>query len=268
MSQKIIATCPLCKNNAELQKSHFLPAAMYKNMQYPGDTSHISLDRKNLAVNNPRTSKQVKDYLLCAQCEDRFSKNGERWVMTNGYHSSGMFPIQMALKNATPSHHAEDFSTYSGQVVPDIEMEPLVYFATSVFWRAAVHDWGDAEYRLQLGSQHQEEFRQFLAGTGSFPTNAALLIVVSDATTMLEIAAFPFGGKINGTYHSYQFNIPGVEFTLSLGQRMPRACRRICAFHSPERWIFMGHGNSSLQMASDLMADRARALTNCGQLRI
>jgi hypothetical protein len=223
MSQKLIAACRLCKNITQLQNSHFLPAAMYKHMQCPGDTSHIILDRQNLAVKNPRTSKQVKDHLLCVECEDRFSKGGERWVMTNGFHSSGRFPLQAALMNATPAHQATDFSAYPGTTIPGVELESLVYFATSVFWRAAVHDWGDAEYRLQLGSHYQEEFRQYLMGVASFPNHVALLIEVSDASTLLEIPAFPFGGKTDGTYFSYRFHIPGVGFTLFLGKRIPEA---------------------------------------------
>jgi hypothetical protein len=59
-------------------------------------------------------------------------------------------------------------------------------------------------------------------------------------------------------YHSYQFNIPGVEFTLSLGQRIPDAVRRICAFRSQDKWIFLGKGDASVQMALDMMSDRTR----------
>lgn len=225
---------------------------MYKNMKLPGDTSQIILDRTNPRIEN----KQIKAHLLCAECEERFSKNGERWVMGNGVRAaSGTFPLQTALKNARPIHHAKDFSAFSGRTISTVEMDPLVYFAASVFWRATAHDWGRAENRLNFG-RYQEEFRQYLLDSTSFPMNAALLIVVSDAATLLEIAAFPFGGKVGGTYHSYQFNIPGVEFTLSLGQRVPESCRRICACCSPERWIFVGHGNASLQMAFDTMADR------------
>jgi hypothetical protein len=183
--------------------------------------------------------------------------------MGNGVHAgSGTFPLQTALKNASPIHHAEDFSAFSGRMIPTIDMEALVYFAASVFWRAAVHDWGCPEQQLRLGSRYQEELRQYLLGRAPFPTHAALLIVVSDATELLEIGAFPFGGKVGGMYHSYQFNIPGVEFTLSLGLRLPEFCRRICAFHSPEKWIFFGHGNTGMKMASELMADRIKMSQN------
>ncbi len=261
MSQRIAAACRLCRNVTELQNSHFLPAAMYKHMHFPGDTSHIIMDRQNLAVKNPRTSKQVRDHILCVECEDRFSKGGERWVMTNGFHPSGSVPLQAALMNATPAHHATDFSAYPGTATPGVELEPLVYFAASVFWRAAVHDWGDAGYRLQLGSRYQEGFRQYLMGVAPFPNHVALLIEVSSAATLLEIAVFPFGGKVAGTYFIYQFNIPGVGFTLFLGQRIPGAVFRICTVHSPKRWIFRTHGNTGLLMAVDLMAERIRTLS-------
>ncbi len=178
--------------------------------------------------------------------------------MGNGVRSaSGTFPLQTILHNATPIQHADDFSAFSGRTISAIDMEALTYFAISVFWRASAHDWGCAEHRLNLGS-YQEEFRQYLLSSAPFPGNAALLIVVSNATTLLEIATFPFGGKVGGMYHSYQFNIPGVEFTLSLGQRIPDAVRRICAFRSQDKWIFLGKGDASVQMALDMMSDRTR----------
>jgi hypothetical protein len=241
----MVNTCALCTNIAELRDSHFLPSAMYKNMKLPGDTSQIILDRTNPRIEN----KQIKARLLCAVCEDRFSKNGERWVMGNGVRAaSGTFLLQTALTNSKPIHDAQDFSAFSGGTIPAIDMDSLVYFAASVFWRATAHDWGRPKNRLDFGG-YQEELRQYLVGSASFPMNAALLIVVSDATALLEIAAFPFGGKVAGAYHSYQFNIPGIEFTLSLGQRIPKSCRRVCAYSSPERLIFLGHGDTSLQMA-------------------
>jgi hypothetical protein len=253
MSQKIISECALCMKVRELRESHFLPSAMYKNMKLPGDTSQIILDRTNPRIEN----RQIRDYLLCAECEERFSKHGERWVMGNGVRSaSGTFPLQTMLNHATPIHDADDFSAFSGRAISAIDMEALTYFAISVFWRGSAHDWGCGE-RLSLGS-YQEEFRQFLLSSVPFPRNAALLIVVSNATTLLEIATFPFGGKLGGMYHSYQFDIPGVEFTLSLGQRIPGAVRRICASRSPDKWIFLGKGHASVQMALDLMCDRTR----------
>jgi hypothetical protein len=87
------------------------------------------------------------------------------------------------------------------------------------------------------------------------------MIDVSDATTLLEVAAFPFGGRVDGTYCRYDFHVPGVHFTLFLGQRMPEAARRLCAVHSSEQWIFLSRSPGELILASDMMADRVKALS-------
>ena len=229
-------------------------------MKLPGDTSQIVLDRTKSRIDN----RQVKTHLLCALCEDRFSKNGERWVVGHGFRTPGSFALQTALKIAHPLAETDDGWAFSGRTTPGVEMEPLVYFGASVFWRATAHDWGCAAHRLAFGSRYQEEFRQYLLGTGAFPSNAALLIDVSDATTLLEIAAFPFGGRVDGTYSRYEFHIPGVQFTLFLGQRMLEAARRLCAVHSSEQWIFLSCNPRGLTLASDMMADRIQSLDRLG----
>ena|SRR6516162_10009359 len=35
-----------------------------------------------------RTSAQMSDYLLCAECEARFDRNGERWILPRISHGS------------------------------------------------------------------------------------------------------------------------------------------------------------------------------------
>jgi|ERR1039458_8056010 uncharacterized protein YlaI len=260
MSDKTVAVCALCENVRELRQSHFLPAAMFKHMQHPGDRSHAILDRENLGINNPFTSKQVKTYLLCDECEGRFSKNGEQWVMANGFHTSGMFPLQAALKAANYLAETDDGWAFSGGSIPGVEMEPLAYFAASVFWRATAHGWGCAAHRLDFGSRYQNMFQQYLLGKAAFPKDAALLIDVSDATSLLEVAAFPFGGKVDGTYYRYEFHIPGLKFTLFLGQRMLEGARRLCAVHTSEQWIFLSRDTRRLTLASEMMADRVKAL--------
>jgi hypothetical protein len=147
---------------------------------------------------------------------------------------------------------------------PGVELEPLVYFAASVFWRATAHDWGSAEQRLNFGSRYQEELRQYLLAQAPFPVNAALLIDVSEAETFLEIAAFPFGGKVDGTYYRYEFHIPGVQFTLFLGERIVGAARKRCVVHSSEKWIFLSRETRGFAMA---LLGKAPTLTVLGVTR-
>jgi hypothetical protein len=268
MTPKVIEECALCKYVRELRESHFLPSAVYKNMKVPGDTSQVILDRKRSRIEK----KQIRTHLLCAECEDTFNKNGEAWVMGHGFHATGTFPLQNALKAAKPVAETDDGWAFSGVGVPDVRMDPLTYFAASVFWRASVHDWRCEEYRLHFGDGYQEQFRQYLLGQASFPCNAALIIDVFDATERLEIGCqnllvvspptFPYGGKVEGRYCKYEFDIPGVHFALFLGQRIPEAARRLCAVHSHERWIFLSTKAKAVSMTLDMMSDYVRMRRN------
>jgi hypothetical protein len=249
-----IGACALCKAIDQLYRSHCLPAASYKHLQDPGDPTHIILSSEK----HYRTSKQVWDYLLCRSCEDRFSNKGERWVVSNGFHASGTFPLHSDLKSAQALCKVGDGWAFSGRATAAVEVEKLTYFAASVFWRAAIHDW-QFEERLVF-CRYQEEFRQYLLGEADFPQNAALIIHVSDTPKPLAIATFPVGGKIDGTYYRYDFRLPGLLFTLFLGQRMPRAARILCAVRSPERMIFLSNKTEAHveEMALDMIADQLR----------
>lgn len=255
-SANMTAACALCESIAQLRRSHCLPSATYKHLQDPGDPTHIILSRGN----HYRTSKQVKDYLLCDACENKLSKQGEQWVVSNGFHASGTFPLHTALKNAKPLANIEGGDAFSGRGTPGVEIEKLVYFAASVFWRAAVHDWGFEE-RLLFGSRYEEELRRYLMGRAAFPVNAALVVHVSDTPTPLAIATFPVGGKVDGAYHRYHFRIPGLLFTLFLGQRIPSGAPILCAVRSPERMVFLSNKSEAKleNKAVDMMADLFRA---------
>ena len=85
------------------------------------------------------------------------------------------------------------------------------------------------------------------------------MIDVADAAELLEIAIFPCGRKVDGTYYQYEFHIPGVKFTLYLGKRMPDDYRKLCAVRSSENWIFLSRETGSVSMALNMLADRARA---------
>ncbi len=77
-----IGNCKLCLMQKDLQDSHLLPAAMYKYIRVPlkRNPNPVIVGRKVTAT----SSRQVTDYLLCAECEELFNKNGEgetlRWV--------------------------------------------------------------------------------------------------------------------------------------------------------------------------------------------
>ena len=140
--------CKLCLNTRELQDSHFMPAALYR------ATRNATAPNPNPAVITSRgtvqTSQQMKDFLLCKDCEDLFNNHGEKYVMGQ-VNRSGKFPLLETLRKATPTRITGGFHWYSIVDVLSVDRDKLGYFALSVFWRAAVHVWKKHE---QIGRAH------------------------------------------------------------------------------------------------------------------
>jgi len=78
-----------------LCNSHLIPASMYKTLRAPGKSN------PNPTVFGDgysyTTSKQVSDYLLCEECEQRFRSLGEDWVMANCFRDDKTFRIREML---------------------------------------------------------------------------------------------------------------------------------------------------------------------------
>jgi len=76
-----LAICRLCQRLRVLRDSHFIPAAFYYHLGLDeAGTFHnqalLKLTRSRFA----RVPGQIKKHLLCHECEQRFSANGESWV--------------------------------------------------------------------------------------------------------------------------------------------------------------------------------------------
>lgn len=196
--------CGLCKESVQsLKESHFIPARFYRAMtrSHNGYTSATP----RIATN---TSRQVWSYLLCGDCEGKFNKKGEDWVLKNYLNIS-------QIKN--------------------IDVQKLVYFATSIFWRASAYSWHlpvgqPSVYPLQFGP-YSEKLRNFLMGNSPFPDEASLGIFISQ-NPQHDCVIFPEeGDRISGGFRRYAFFIPGITFVLCLGQKIPSDLKNECAAH-------------------------------------
>jgi len=232
------AVCRLCKKLKQRRNSHLLPAALYKLMRDPDDSNpNPVLVTKAAAL---QTSWQVTVQLLCSECEAQFNKNGERWVLRHCYRGKGRFLLRKILENATPIWPKKEILVFPGKSIPQIEVGQLVYFATSVFWRASVYPWKvrNETIHIELGTRYEEEFRQYLIGAADFPGNAVMWVSVSPSSEPLGAFALPYGGR-EGVLHHYRLVIPGVLFDLFLGNKVAPFMRRLCTFRSPEGFIYL-----------------------------
>lgn len=230
--------CKLCLLQKDLQESHFLPAAVFKALLSPTERNpHPRFVSPNITLD---TSRQMKDYVLCRECEQKFSENGERWVLSHMAKDTG-FPLQEKLRKVAPIRSIPTLKTYAGALIPAIDVDKLEYFALSVFWRAAVHDWapvhGQKYERLELGP-YEETLRQFLLSLSPFPKNVVTLISVYEELNFTRTAFPPARGERAPEGRSYSFLIPGIQFSLSLGKGLPPEITEFNS-HGPERKVFM-----------------------------
>jgi len=229
--------CRLCQNERQLQDSHLLPKAMYRIMRSDGPNPEpITVTKGSARV----TSKQVKDYLLCSECEDLFNKKGERWVTANCFQADGAFPLRERLLASEPFLRGgnEGLTVYRTSDIPGVAGEEITYFSMSVLWRAAVHTWrmhtGEA-VGTDLGA-YEEAVRMFLLGEAQFPDEMALHVQVSGRKGAQELAVFPVMCQNHG-YHQHHFIALGMGFWLCLGKRLPPYHLTLCHAPAPERII-------------------------------
>lgn len=216
-----------------MQVSHFLPAAIYRRMRANRDGGNpnpwMVSDRGRV-----QTSRQLTARLLCRNCEQLLSKNGERWIFKNGIQSNGHFPLASLLESETPCVKSSSHPTrvYLASGIHKINIDAIAYFAASMFWRAAVYPWNtDGSYSLRLG-RYEESFRQYLRGDADFPKQSCLWVIIREVGELSNLAHVPMGGRAD-MVHVHKFTMPGFSFVLVVGKHIPEDLRRCCLVCAP-----------------------------------
>ena len=179
-------------------------------------------------------------HLLCEVCEDKLNKNGERWVLLNNYRLAGPSPMYKALSAAKADTKFPSGTVYSALSIPEIDIEKLIYFGASIFWRASVVDWPMGKKKIwlvNLGPVYEEQFRQYLNGESGFPVNAAIWVAVVRSESPAPLINFPVD-EIKGKYHQHHFDIFGLSYFLYVGSSLPDEITRYCAAQTLERYMF------------------------------
>jgi len=221
----------------ELQDSHFIPRAMYKYLRTASEKNPnpVVVGRTREST----TSKQVKDFLLCAKCEDLFNKNGENEILKWVWNGKS-FPLGDRLAVAVPlSLDPSVTPSFSGTSI-GVETEKFAYFALSVIWRAAVHEWdmpfGGKTTLLNLGDS-EEPIRKYLLGTAGFPSE--VVVVATACTDPLSIQSFSLPSQVIGYPGScFAIRALGIYFRILIGSNIPPESREICCAMSKARPIF------------------------------
>jgi len=247
--------CKLCLLEKDLREGHYLPRSAYKSNRAR------ALKNQNPIVLGSKLRQdqgQVTDYVFCADCEQLFSKNGESWVLARIPHDYGEpFGLQDALEKETPFYTEPGLNLYAGVSISAFDMDKLVYFAASIFWRGAVHGWedgrGDRTPKLDLGN-HAEPLRKFLLGQGPFPSDVWLSTMIWPFKKMLNAGIVPTPAHLEG-WNRYWFYISGLGFILHLGDAVPAEIKRRCSQNTAQRMITVERdfGNAVFEFARALV---------------
>lgn len=240
MSKLPIGQCKLCLQTRELQDSHLMPAALYRQGRLDGDPNPnptMLTERGKV-----QTSKAIKDFVLCRDCEQLFNRNGERYAMSQVTQKAGRsFPLLRTLMGCQKTKEAYGFTYYGDRVSPMVERDKLGYFALSVFWRAAAHYWSrpfGKHDQIDLG-WHQEALRLYLIGLAPFPKEMMLYFVVCNDPFSQNRFYTPSKSSHPGNTTTHAFQARGLNFLLMTGNDITETMGTLCLMSGLDRWIMV-----------------------------
>jgi len=214
-----------------------MPAALY-----PKNAKEL-LFTTQVATHTERF--EVKQYLLCSSCEQRFSNNGESEVLRLVApklvpRKPHEFPLLDRLTTKTRFHDADGLRAYEAKDV-DVDDEKFAYFALSLAWRASVASWelpgGQWTTMIDLGA-HQEVLRRFLLGETLFPQDIAIIMTVCTDEETRRNWIVPTRSPQEGC-ETIVFSSCGFLLRVWFGPGIPERFRRSCLRTSAHRPIFL-----------------------------
>src|SRR5713101_3856798 len=152
-----LGACGLCRKQRALQDTHLFPAALYKILRDPDrpNPNPVMVTRNHAGT----TSRQVSAYFLCWDCEQRFSRNGEQYVVSQCARRDRL-PLRELLQSLNPIEVGPPWTAvYEVGAILGEHVEEYLYFAASIVWRAAARSWGKQVRQFSLGRTYQEQFR-------------------------------------------------------------------------------------------------------------
>lgn len=256
-----VGECRLCRQEKRLLLSHFMPAAVFKVLREP--QRKIKEPVLLTATVTAPAPRQMRDWLLCAECEDRLNKNGEGYVLGQMCHKT-RFPLLEKLRVALNFEFTARPGVYSGPQV-GVDTKKLAYFALSVVWRAAVHKWrepfGNELYSIDI-NEFEQPIAKFLLENSDFPADVAVIVTVCSDRESQLMAFKPTGATVRvptpGSSLAVGFLACGIHFWVLLGPPAHPHLRNLCCFSSKRQLIFMRDIGSHSTTARDRLAATTR----------
>lgn len=204
-----LSTCALCQKDAELQDSHLIPKWAFRRIldtDQAGAEAPVYISGGSAILRN----KQPTKYLLCTDCEQRFSKRENYVARLTELDNGQIRMFRDITRQDTPN--ASLASLNDG-----IDVDQIAYFAASVLWRGCVMT-GDCK----LGP-YEPNFRQYLLGAARFPPEATISVGLFEPSTNVDARGWvsvPTSTKTNiGWLHG--FLLAGLIFRCWVGKALP-----------------------------------------------
>jgi len=211
----MMGRCKLCLTpDVELRDSHFTPKSTY-GLFHDGTNEPVRFVEKSLFP----TSKQVRDYVFCGDCEQLFNREGENWFCPLLPTVGRPFPLRERVMKGRLLYRDETTAIFQGADNPEIDTANLTHFALGMFFKAAIHSWkkGSTEPYMQMEPEDVEAIRLYLLGMGDVPKRMALCITVDSLVTPLQMGVQPYRMQDTQGLKRYVFYLAGVFFQLFVG---------------------------------------------------
>lgn len=229
--------CKLCRKDAELQRSHLIGRAIYKLCREDDGEDPIVMTTEVVI----KTSHQIRDYVLCASCEDRFNKGGEQYVTSLVWRRRNGFPLLDRLRLALPMQREPDHHVFSGGQV-GIDTDKLAYYALSVVWRSGIHQWkaiGNQTTPVVLAAEEEESIRKYLLGETELPGNIGVVVsVCTDVASQVLVLPPTMLGNTQ-SYLIYRLLVRGIDFNVLVATAPNPQFVEVCCVRSPAKRIFL-----------------------------
>lgn len=214
--------CAMCLEDKTLIESHLMSAGLYALCHAP-DSDPVMVSKAVMM----RTGRELKYPLLCSDCDGSLSVKGENWILPLLARMESDFPLCEMLTKFPPDAKDNGSALYATVNNPKIRGEDITHFAMGIFWKAAVHSWrgSKSEPMIDLG-RYGEPVRRFLRGESKFPEKMALTVGVSPPPVQAVTFVEPYRGSTRNI-HTFIFNVPGVQFMLSVGNQVSEEVKRL-----------------------------------------
>lgn len=248
-------TCKLCLQTKKLCDSHYIPKGVYRRFRQSQHGAPVVMTPKLVLS----TSRQVRDYVLCNECEARFSV-AEKYILPLMAGDKG-FPLRDKLQGK-PWVAAWKYLRYSGPRV-GINTDKLAYFAVSMVWRGAVHSWAtlDGQRTSILAVPNVEALRRYLLGEAPLPDDTYVFaLVCADRLSQLVVQS-PFSVAGPGNDNRFEMLMSGILLQVGV-QRAAAERDLVCAIHTPDRAIFYGDHHENCLNWARTIHENARVAKN------